>query len=77
MYMEHDPGDGHKAWKAKLDKKRLRRKNNNSNTAITPQGTSDKCQLKLSDKLQASMTTDLKLSKDKVDRLMTAYNSYF
>ena len=75
--MEHDPGDGHKAWQAKLDKKRGSRKNENYNTAITPQGTYDKRQLKLSEKLQTSMMTDLKISKDKVDRIMTAYNSDF
>ena len=61
MYMEHDPGDGHKAWKENLEEK-YRRKNETSNTSITPQGTSDKCQLKLSDKLQDSMMTDLKPS---------------
>ena len=77
MYMEHDPGDGHKAWKSNLDKKKGRRKNKNSNTAITPPGTSDKHQLKLSGKTQASMMTDLKLSKDEVDRMMTSYNSDF
>ena len=75
--MEHDPGDGHKSWKANLDEKRGHRKNQNSNTAITPQGTSDKRQLKLSDKLQASMMTDLKFSEDEVDCMMTAYNSDF
>ena len=36
-----------------LKKKKARRKNENSNTGITPQGTSDKRQLKLSNKLQA------------------------
>ena len=75
--MDHDPGDGHKARKAKLEEKKARRKNDNSNTSITAQGNSEKRQLKLSDKIQASMMTDLKLSKDKVDSLMTAYNSEF
>ena len=66
-----------KHGRQRLTKKKTRRKNDNSNTAITPQGTSDKRQLKLSDKIQASMMTDLKLSKDEVDRMMTAYNLDF
>ena len=75
--MEHDPGDQHKAWKSKVEETNARRKNETSNTSITPQGTSDKCQLKLSDKLQDSMMTDINISKEKVDRLMTAYSSCF
>ena len=75
--MEHDTGDGHKAWKAKLEEKKARRKNETSNTSITKQGNYEKIQLKLSDKLQVSMVTDLQLSKDKVDHLMTIYNSGF
>ena len=75
--MEHDPGDQHKAWKSKVEETNARRKNETSNTSITPQGTSDKRQLKLSDKLKTSMMTDLKLSKDEVDRFITAYNSGF
>ena len=59
--MDHNPGDGHKTWKAKLEGKKSRRNNNNSNTSIKPQGTYDKRQLKLSNKLQSSMMTDLKL----------------
>ena len=77
MYMDHDPGYGHTAWKAKIEEKNACRKNENSNTSITPQGTYDKRQLKLSKKLRASMMTYLKLYKNKVDRLMNIYNSDF
>ena len=66
-----------KHGRQRLTKKKTRRKNDNYSTAMTPQGISDKGKLKLSDKLQASMMTDLKLSKDEVDRLMNAYNSDF
>ena len=58
MYMDHDPRDDHKAWKAKSEEKKARRKKETSNTSITPtvssEGTSDNHQLKLSDKLQAT-----------------------
>ena len=76
MYMENDPVYSHKAWKAKIDVKKAHRKKDNydtsSTSATSSEGTSDKRQLKLSNKLQASMITDLKLSKGKVDCLMTA-----
>ena len=79
--MEHDPVDGHKAWKAKLEEKKDLRKKETSATSITPPSSSESIsdihQLKLLDKLQASVMTDLKLFKDEPDRLMTAYNSYF
>ena len=61
----------------KLEEKKAHRKNDTTNTSTTPQSTSDKRQLKLSDKLQASMMTDLKISKDKVDRQMTTYIRIF
>ena len=81
MYMEHDPGDGHKAWKEKIEENKSHRKKVTSATFITPtassEGIYDRRQLKLSEKLQASMMTDLKFYKNKVDCLMTAYNSDF
>ena len=74
--MDHDPGDGHKAWKAKFEGKKSRRKKETSNTSITPPASSEdtynKRQLKLYDKLQASMMTDLIISKEELDRLMKA-----
>ena len=74
--MEHDPGDGHKPRKAKLKENKARRKKETSANSTTPTTSSeiipDRSQLKLSNKLQASMMTDLKLSKDKMDRFMTA-----
>ena len=73
MILEMDTKHGRQS----LKKKKAPIKNDNSNTSITAQGNSDKRQLKLSDKIQASMMTDLKLSKDEVYRLMTAYNSDF
>ena len=73
MILEMDKNHGRQS----LSKKRSRRNTENSNTSITPQGTSNKRKIRLSDKIQDSMKTDLKISKDEVDHLMTAYNSYF
>ena len=74
--MEHDPGDGHKVWKEKLEGEKSCRKKEISSASITPtvssEGISDSRQFKISNKLQASMMTDLKLSKGKVNCLMTA-----
>ena len=57
--MENDPVDGHKAWKANIEEKKAHRKKDTSAISITPpassEGISDIRQLKLSDKLQASM----------------------
>ena len=58
--------------------KKAFRKKDTYNPSITPPAssevTSDKHQLKSSEKFQASMMTDLKPSRDEVDSLITACN---
>ena len=81
MYMNHDPVDCHKTYKEQLEEKKARINKETSATLIRPtafsEGVSDRRQLKLSNKIQASIMNNLKLSKDEEDRLMTTYNSVY
>ena len=82
MYMEHDHGGVHQAWKVNIAENKVCR--TKTGTAVSSgsynaysTASSDKQQLKLSDKIQASMITSVKFSRYDMDRLMTAYNSGF